>query len=259
MGTHLVMEGVLRSLEFLVRPVRDLVLAWAWREPRRRARNLLRFADVEADGGRDLVRAAELTRDPQLRVLFLKHALDEQRHADLFRTRGVAVARILPGGGGGGVEAQWLAPGERGLDDVRVEREQDGALLAFLHLSEAAAARDFALYAGVLAHDPPTREVFEKVLKDEAFHMTYTRAQLDRVAPGGAQRFLWAARLRRLWRAYLRLASALAGLVGAVVLTAQYFVLLPAFALVAQRAARRTPEGWAPLAPGRPVDLRRQY
>src|ERR1043165_4448936 len=96
------------------------VLHWlVWRNPRRRAQNLLRFAEVEADGGRDLVRAAEVTRDPLLRRLFLKHALDEQRHADLFRKRGVALIRTLPGAAASGLRADWLAPGERGLDDLR--------------------------------------------------------------------------------------------------------------------------------------------
>ena len=43
------------------------ILHWlVWRDPKRRAVNLLRFAEVEADGGRDLVRAAEVTRDPVL-------------------------------------------------------------------------------------------------------------------------------------------------------------------------------------------------
>ena len=42
---------------------------WIWRHPARRARKLLNFAETEADGGRDLVRAAELTADPILRRL----------------------------------------------------------------------------------------------------------------------------------------------------------------------------------------------
>ena len=235
------------------------VVHWlVWRDPKRRARNLLRFADVEADGGRDLVRAAEVTKDPLLRRLFLKHALDEQRHADLFRGRGVALMRTLPAGAEG-VEAQWLAPGERGLDDVRVEDERDETLLAFLHLSEAAAARDFANYIAVLKADPPTRDVFEKVLHDEAFHMTYTHAQLKRVSPAAAGRLIWKARLRRLWRAYLRVAAALAGLIGGVILTLQYFILLPFFAVLAKRAARREGDGWAPIAPERNGALGRQY
>lgn len=234
-------------------------LHWlVWRDPRRRALNLLRFAEVEADGGRDLVRAAEVTRDPLLRRLFLKHALDEQRHAELFRGRGVALIRTLPAGASR-TQPDWMAPGERGLDDLRVEAEGDEALLAFLHLSEKAAAKDFANYAAVLATDPPTRAVFEKVLHDETFHMTYTRTQLRRMAPQQAGRRIWTARLRRFWKAYLRLATGLAGLVGGVVLTLQYFLILPPFALAARRAAKAEPLGFTPIAPARNGSLSGQY
>ena len=233
---------------------------WVWRDARRRANNLLRFAEVEADGGRDLVRAAEQTKDPLLRRLFLVHALDEQRHADLFRKRGLALMASLPPDAETDSRADWLAPGERGLDDLRVEQERDGALLAFLHLSEKAAARDFTHYIAVLDGDPPTREVFEKIVHDETFHMTYTHAQLLRVAPQSHKRLLWMARLRRLWSLYLRFAGALAGVIGAVVLTVQYFILLPPFALLARRAQRREPAGWTPIAPERSgAALKRQY
>lgn len=230
-----------------------------WRDPKRRARNLLRFAEVEADGGRDIVRAAELTSDPTLRKLFLKHALDEQRHAELFRGRGLELARALPGDGAAGVRADWLAPGERGLDDLEVEREGDEALLAFLHLSEKQAASDFANYAAVMGGDPATRAVFQKVLHDETFHMTYTKSELVRVAPARAGRRIWMARLRRFWKLYLRLASGLAGLVGAVVLTLQFYLILPPFALAARSAARRERPGWSPIAASRNGRLDGQY
>lgn len=230
-----------------------------WRNPRRRAQNLLRFAEVEADGGRDIVRAAEMTGDPLLRRLFLKHALDEQRHADLFRSRGLALIRALPREAAEGVQADWLAPGERGLDDLQVEDEGDEALLAFLHLSEQQAARDFGNYLAVLGDDPPTQAVFEKVLHDETFHMTYTRNQLERVAPERARARIWTARLRRFWKAYLRIAAALAGIFGAIILTLQFFLVLPPFALLARRAAKAEPQGWSPIAPERNGALSRQY
>ncbi|WP_332771081.1 ferritin-like domain-containing protein [Phenylobacterium sp.] len=239
----------------LLSPLHRLV----WRDARRRAYNLLRFAEVEADGGRDLVRAAEFTRDPLLRRLFLIHAADEQLHADLFRGRGLALLRTLPAGAQSAFRADWLAPGERGLDDLRVDDAPDDALLAFLHLSEKAAAKDFADYIEVLGADPPTRDVFEKVLHDEAFHMKYTHVQLLRVSPEGHRKLLWRARLGRFWKAYLRLAGALAGAIGTIILTLQYFVLIPLFALIAQHAARREPPGWAPVAPERNGALRRQY
>jgi rubrerythrin len=218
---------------------------WVWRDPHRRARKLLRFGDTEADGGRDLSRAAELTKDPLLRRLYLHHAEDEMRHATLFRSRGRALLQSLPRTRKP-FEANWLAPGERGLDDVRVEGTNDDELLAFLHLSEKAAAGRFVIYRQVLAHDPETRAVFEDVLHDEAFHMSYTHTQLERIAPRKSRSRLWQARIGRLWKAYLRVAAALASVLGTLLLRIQYFVVLPPFAFIARRAARREPLGFVP-------------
>jgi rubrerythrin len=228
-----------------------------WRDARRRAKKLLRFAETEADGGRDLSRAAELTRDPLLRRLYLRHAEDEERHARLFRARGRDLLLDLPRGAAPSFEANFLAPGERGLDDVRVEAGGDESLLAFLHLSEEAAARRFMIYQQALSRDPDTRDVFRQILHDEAFHMSYTHAQLARVAGVRTRRRIWQARLGRLWKAYLRCAAALAGLLGSLLLRIQYFVLLPPFVFLARRAARREPSGFFPSRP-RP-DARSQY
>ena len=54
----------------------QLLHRWIWQDPERCARKLLTFAETEADGGRDLIRAAELTRDPLLRRLFICQASD---------------------------------------------------------------------------------------------------------------------------------------------------------------------------------------
>jgi hypothetical protein len=235
-----------------------VVHSWVWRDAARRGRKLLRFAQTEEDGGRDLSRAAELTSDPLLRRLFLRHSLDEQRHAELFRRRGQAILRQLSSGAATHpVEANWFAPGERGLDDLRVERERQDALLAFLHLSEKAAAGRFAMYQQVLPEDPETRGVFHDVLRDEAFHMSYTHHQLSRIAPDHYRLSLWKARLGRLWRAYLRFAAAIAAVLGTAMLLVQYFFLLPPFAWLAKRAARREPQGWVPKPT--PTPLTRQY
>ena len=221
---------------------------WVWRDPVRRGHRLLRFAEVEADGGRDLARAAELTADARLRGLYLRHALDEQRHADLFRRRGTELLRLHSGGAGW--QPDWLAPGERGLDDVKVERENDAPLLAFLHLSERAAALGFGTYRDVLDCDEETQAVFARILRDETFHMNYTRHELARVAPKKQGWILWKARLGRLWKGYLRFAVALGSLMGAVILSLQYFILLPPFAWVAKRAERREPQGWTTVRGG---------
>jgi rubrerythrin len=243
------------SLERTLRPVHR----WVWRDAHRRARKLLTFAVTEADGGRDLSRAAELTTDPLLRRLFLRHAADEQRHAELFRVRGRTILAGLRPARTASFEANWLTPGERGLDDLRIDEEHDASLLAFLHLSEKAAVNRFAVYRDVIA-DEETRDVFQRILHDEAFHMGYTRSQLERIAPGSHRRHLWLARGSRLWKGYLRLATTVAALLGTLILVAQYFLLLPIFALFAKRAARRERPGWSrPVRREGPAALRSQY
>ncbi len=225
----------------------DLLLTpvhrWVWGDVQRRARKMLSFSATEADGARDISRAAELTSDPTLRRLYLRHADDEQRHAFLFERRG---RELLDSSSGAVFEANWLAPGERGLDDLDVGSGGDEALLAFLHLSEKAAAGRFVIYERVLACDPPSRAMFARILEDEVFHMTYTRKQLARLSPRRQGWRLWQARAGRLWKAYLRIATAIAALLGTVMLAVQYFVILPLFSLLAKRAARREPEGFAP-------------
>ena len=134
-----------------------------------------------------------------------------------------------------------------------------GCASAKSHASEKSAAKDFANYVAVLGADPATRGVFEKVLHDETFHMTYTKKELERVAPAAAGRRIWMARGRRFWKAYLRLASGLAGLIGAVMLTVQYLVILPLFAWQAQRAAKHEESGWSAVAPERNGRLDGQY
>lgn len=242
------MRGLLKPLQH-----------WVWRDAARRGLRLLRFAEVEADGGRDLVRASEVTPDPRLRRLYLRHANDERRHADIFRQRGIELLHAHPAGDLELPASDWLTPGERGLDDVAVEGGRDAPLLAFLHLSERRAALDFAVYRDAVGADTRTRAVFERILRDEEFHMTYTRAELARLSPKRQRRLIWTARLGRMWKAYLRFAVWLAGLMGGVILTLQYFLLLPPFAWLARRGARREAAGWHRVAADRHRDLTGQF
>jgi hypothetical protein len=232
---------------------------WIWRDERRRVQKLLRFGETETDGGRDILRAAELTADPLLRRLYLVHAIDELRHGVLFRRRAASMLPSLRSSAKPEFEGDWLAPGGHGLDDLEVGSASDAAMLAFLHVSEKAAASRFTIYRDVLQHDPPTRAVFSEILHDEAFHMNYTLTQLARVAPQTHRRHVWRARLSRMWKAYLRVATGLAGVIGLLLLTVQYFVLLPPFAWFAKRAARREKEGWTAASPERDDAMTRQY
>ena len=76
--------------------------------------------------------------------------------------------------------------------------------------------------------------------------MNYTYTQLARVLPRSYRRQVWRARASRLWKRYLRVAAAIAGVLGAAILTIMYFV-----------AARRRSRGWpnAPNAASRSAGL----
>jgi rubrerythrin len=238
----------------MLRPVHR----WIWSDFDRRVRKLLLFAEVETDGGRDILRAAEVTPDPLLRRLYLEHAIDELRHGDLFRERGAALLQAT------GPRHKTLfsgtpLPGGHGLDDLRVEGEPDHRLLAFLHVAEKAAASRFTIYRECVDDDPPTRAIFEQILRDEVFHMNYTYTQLARVSPTSYRRQVWRARASRLWNRYLRLAAGIADLIGSAILTIMYFVLLPPFAWLAKRAERRATPGWTPITREHQDSLTSQY
>jgi rubrerythrin len=229
-------------LDRLMRPLHQ----WVWADADRRLRKLLTFADVETDGGRDILRAAEITPDPLLRRLYLEHAIDELHHGDLFRERGVALLRRRRGTPHVLLSGNPL-PGGHGLDDLSINGEPDRRLLAFLHVAEKSAAGRFTIYRELVDDDPETRAIFEEILRDEVFHMNYTYKQLTRVSPERYRWHVWYARAKRLWTRYLRVAAALANIIGSVLMTAMYFVLLPPFAWLAKRAARRERPGWTSI------------
>jgi hypothetical protein len=238
----------------LMRPVHR----WVWRDSDRRLRKLLTFAEVETDGGRDILRAAEVTRDPLLRRLYLEHAIDELHHGVLFRERGAALLRARRARPSVFFNGNPL-PGGHGLEFLRIDGEPDHRLLAFLHVAEKSAAGRFAIYREMVDDDPETRAIFEQILRDEVFHMNDTYTQLARVSPKTYRRHVWHARAKRVWNSYLRIAAAVAGLLGSAMLTVMYFVLLPVFAWLAKRAERREPIGWIPISPDRKTSPTSQY
>src|SRR6266851_5256038 len=169
--------GQSTRVDRMLRPVHR----WVWGDFDRRVRKLLAFAEVEGDGGRDILRAAEVTSDPLLRRLYLEHAIDELRHADLFRQRGATLLQL------------------------------------------------------------------RSTRSEGLFHMNYTYTQLARVLPKSYRRQVWRARASRLWKRYLRVAAAVAGVLSTAILTIMYFVFLAPFAWLARRAERREPVGWTPI------------
>src|SRR5690349_9248954 len=83
---------------------------WIWSDADRRVQKLLRFGETETDGGRDILRAAEVTTDPLLRRLYLEHAIDEFRHGVLFRHRAAALVKASASRSNHRFQGEWFSP-----------------------------------------------------------------------------------------------------------------------------------------------------
>ncbi|RKY20323.1 MAG: hypothetical protein DRQ55_08015 [Planctomycetota bacterium] len=235
----------------------------AWRDPVRRYRTLLAFSATEADGGKNLLACAAQVEDDGLREHLLKHADDEVRHARLFRDRAAQVrAEVADAGAADGsqVERLW---------DVSTGRESDGqdahgflsdelldtrgvvAYVAMLHVAELKAEELFARFSKETAHDPGTQAVFDEILKDERYHVAYTRRFLDEWRQQGfaqeVERELRAARSSRFVGAWRRLGLRSASGFSCLLLQVLYLTLLMPFGLLARR--NRPPRGWQQPAP----------
>jgi hypothetical protein len=136
------------------------------------------------------------------------------------------------------------------------------AYVAMLHVAEQRAADLFARHSAALHDDADTRAVFDSILKDEKFHISYTKKTLERWRAAGrgaeVKAGLRRARGSRFLGAWKRLGARAAGSFGRVALWLLYWTLLLPFSLLAAR--RPPPAQWRTPAP---VDarhpLRAQY
>jgi len=237
-----------------------------WRDPVRTVLTLESFARTEADGGRDIGSAAGKVADAELRGRLLRHTGDELRHARLFAERAAALREhvVVP------PELEHAAGGDpydlsRGRPSSEVNAHGffttglidelgEVAYVAMLHAAERKAARLFAVHADLTRHDPDTHAVFEEILRDEKYHVAYTRTILDKWREQGRERevqqALGAARAGRALSAWKRLGVRSAAGFSHVVLRVLYFTLLAPFGLAARRARRFG--GWQPAADERP-------
>ena len=229
-------------LDTLLRPLHQ----WVWGDFDRRVRKLLAFAEVETDGGRDILRASELTPDPLLRRLYLEHAIDELHHGVLFRERGAALLRARASRAAPLFNGNPL-PGGHGLDDLRIEGEPDHRLLAFLHVAEKSAAGRFAIYRRLVDDDPAdTRHFRTDSARRGVPYELHVRAARARLAEVVSLAALARAGAAGCGSATCGIAAAIGDVMGTAVIALVYFVVLPPFAWMAKRAHRAEAEGWKP-------------
>lgn len=234
-----------------------------WADPARTLLTLESFARTEADGGRDIASAARRVGDPELQRHLARHAEDEARHAELFRRRaeelraagGAAVAAASAAGADVAGDAAYDLSRGRPAHEVDAHGFLTLGLLdelgevpyvAMLHVAEQRAARLFRVHADLTRADAATHGIFESILRDEQYHVAWTRSMLDTWRGQGrgdeVKRALKDARASRLWGAWKRLGARSGATFGRVVLLVLYFTVLLPFGLLARAGRERG--GW---------------
>jgi rubrerythrin len=227
-----------RALGLVVRLVAPLV----WRSEARTARKLEGFAATEAGSALDMLKAAELTDDPLLRKLFFRHAMDEARHAQLFRQ---AARLIDPDPNTRASDYHLIHATRQNLFESRSLVD----FLAFVHLAERSGETQFRALARhfTAQRDGQLASLFERIAEDERFHVGYSGGLLRREARRGrarqVRRALLRVRVTRAWEAWRRAGRVIGDLLSRLVLSLVYLVALPLFVVI-QRVAEPERAGW---------------
>lgn len=222
--------------EFFLR----LVAPFVWRSQIKIAAKLDSFASTEAGSALDMLKAAELTDDPKLRRLFFRHAMDEARHAQLFRD---ASRRVCPDLQHRGSEYSLIHARRQNL----FAQMSLVSFIAFVFLAERRGEAQFRALSVHFKDDAVMQALFAQIAKDERFHVAYSKSLLSKWRKTGQGRDVRAALLHVRWtrafEAWKRAGRVLGDLMTRVVLGAVYLVVLPVFAWIARGSLAEAP-GW---------------
>lgn len=214
-----------------------LLAPFRWRSPRATARMLMAFARAERSSFFDMMEAANTTTDLGRRAKYLSHAVDENRHAQMFSLRAVELDPSL-------AFDDSLA---RADFEHLFTRLGEARFLAFVHLGEKRARAQMVLFRDELLRfegtpraDTKTRALLDAVMVDETRHEAYTKALLAALAVESSE--LSGARFWELRRGWLRLGAASSGWLFRVVMWVVYVALAPLAAW--ERLRARPVKGW---------------
>ena len=116
-------------------------------------------------------------------------------------------------------------------------------------MAEADAVEQFNVYQARELPDPETREMLDRILRDENFHVSYSRAALERFRQEGrgaeVDRAIRQVRTDRLKERWLRFSRDMGAVVSGLWLGLMYVFLVGPFRVF----ARLEPGGW--LSPRR--------
>jgi len=210
----------------------------SWRSTKRQALLMSKFAATERGSSYDMLAAIEQTQYREMRQKYLHHALDEARHARIFRKRALSleIDRELAAL----VDIGYLT--DKGIvgEQTLIERFGEIEFLAFVHDAENRGLEHFLVYVNSPHTDQDTKEALKSIAKDEHFHRAYSKAALEKYDPDNAEKHLKAVIWRRYKEAWMRFSQILGTTVSRIWLTLFYFLFILPFRLL----SREEPSGW---------------
>ena len=142
------------------------------------------FALAEYGSALDMLIASELTNNKKLKKGYLDHALDEFRHADLFKKHAIQIAKkvhfqydksssVLELG----EKIRYLNfIGEKPIYSELNELE----FINFVMISEKEAEKYFTSLSKLEEFDDDTRKLFKKIALEEGEHVLYAKNELEK-------------------------------------------------------------------------------
>ena len=210
----------------------------SWSRDKGRANLMSKFAATERGSAYDMLSAIESTERREMRRKYLEHALDEARHARIFRSRALALG--VPRAQAALVDVGYL--GDHGIIAGKTLFERMGEIefLAFVFDAEARGLEQFNVYLASSRTDQLTKDALTEIAKDEHFHMSYSRAALEKYGANEKDKILRRVVWRRYKEAWLRFGNIVGIFVSRIWLLLIYFIIVAPFRLL----ARKEKDGW---------------
>jgi len=230
-----------------------IVSSVIWRLPGKTSLKLAGFSHTEQGSGLDMLAATEETSRKEMRARYFRHALDELKHAGMFKNRARELAPKAKSRTSAVLDdSEFITT--HGINQSESLFQQLGELefLAFVWVAEKRAVEQFDVYTDILKKDTVTVNLFNKIFGDETFHVSYSRAELDRYAAAGQAKDVKQAiarvKRRRLFEIWLRFSRVLGDVMSKLWLSILYLLVIGPSSIFA-RLTERDPLGFVAPEP----------
>ena len=142
------------------------------------------FALAEYGSALDMLIASELTTNKKLKKGYLDHALDEFRHADLFKKHATLIANKIHFQYDKSSSVLELGEKIRYLNFIGEKpifsELNELEFINFVMISEKEAEKYFTSLSKLEQFEEDTRELFKKIALEEGEHVSYAKKELEK-------------------------------------------------------------------------------